>query len=213
MYVIVGLGNPGTKYARTRHNVGFDVVELLAAKLGLEFNKLKCKAKIAEGRVGTERIALCQPQTFMNLSGESIVELMNWYKIEPENLIVVYDDIELEPGMLRFRMKGSSGTHNGMRSIIYLLGRDDFPRVRVGTGRQPEGWDLADWVLAPYVTKEEQQKAYDSYVCAGEAILAYINQGQNACQQVITKHNQELKPKPEKPEKPKKEQTEDENKL
>lgn len=177
MYVIVGLGNPGDKYARTRHNVGFDVLELLAQRLNISFNKLKCKARIAEGRIGNERVALAQPQTFMNLSGESVVELMNWYKIEPDHLVVVYDDIDLEPGHVRFRAKGSSGTHNGMRSIIYLLDRDDFPRVRVGTGRAPKGWDLADWVLSAYKTPEERKTAYDSYLDACDIIEKLVNEG------------------------------------
>ena len=180
MYVIVGLGNPGDKYAHTRHNVGFDVVTLLADRLGARFDKLKCKARIAEARLGTERVALAQPQTFMNNSGESVVQLMNWYKVDMDHLIVVYDDVDLEPGHVRFRPSGSAGTHNGMRSIIYLLGRDDFPRVRVGTGRAPAGWDLVDWVLAPYQTPEARKTAYDSYLGACDVIEAYIKEGAEA---------------------------------
>ena len=180
MYIIVGLGNPGDKYAHTRHNVGFDVVTLLADRLNLRFDKLKCKARIAEGRIGNERVALALPQTYMNLSGESVVQLMNWYKADMDHLIVVYDDIDLEPGRVRFRPSGSAGTHNGMRSIIYLLGRDDFPRVRVGTGRAPAGWDLVDWVLAPYQTPEARKVAYDSYLGACDVIEAYIASGAQA---------------------------------
>ncbi|MDY2873266.1 MAG: aminoacyl-tRNA hydrolase [Eubacteriales bacterium] len=194
MYVIVGLGNPGDKYARTRHNVGFDVVELLAGRLGLSFNKLKCKAKLAEGRIGSERVVLAQPQTFMNLSGESVVELMNWYKVEPDHLIVVYDDIDLEPGHVRFRPKGSAGTHNGMRSIIYLLGRDDFPRVRVGTGRAPQGWDLADWVLAPYRTPEERKVAYDGYLDACDVICELVERGADAANRLCAEKGKKYAP-------------------
>ncbi len=177
MYVIVGLGNPGSKYARTRHNAGFDAVELLASRLGIRLTKLKCKALLGEGMIGRERVALCQPQTFMNLSGESVVQLVNWYKIEPSRLIVVYDDCDLPFGKLRVREKGSAGTHNGMRSILYLLGSEDFPRVRIGIGKQPEGWDLADYVLTGYQTQEERKIAYDALVKAGEAVEKIILEG------------------------------------
>ena len=164
MYVIVGLGNPGTKYQFTRHNTGFNVIEVLSQKLDIKLDKTKCKARLGEGRIGTERIVLAQPQTYMNLSGESVVELVNWYKCPLDHMVVVYDDIDLPAGKIRIRAKGSAGTHNGMRNIIYLLGRDDFPRVRVGIGRQPEGWDLADYVVGEYRTPEERKVAFDSYV-------------------------------------------------
>ena len=180
MFVIVGLGNPGDKYAHTRHNVGFDVLTLLADRLGARFDKLKCKARIAETRIGSERVALCLPQTYMNASGESVVQLMNWYKPDIDQLLVVYDDIDLEPGRVRFRPKGSAGTHNGMRSIISLLGEDGFPRVRVGTGHPPQGWDLVDWVLAPYQTPEARKKAYDSYLAACDVIEAFVREGAQA---------------------------------
>ena len=139
MYLIVGLGNPGAKYQFTRHNTGFNAVEVLAQRLEIRLDKLKCKARIGEGRLGDERVVLAQPQTYMNLSGESVRELLNWYKCPLEHMIVIYDDIDLPPGRIRIRAKGSAGTHNGMRNIIYQLGRDDFPRVRIGIGRQPEG--------------------------------------------------------------------------
>ena len=138
MVLIVGLGNPGAKYARTRHNVGFDVVEILAARNQIELNRTRCKAKVGEGRIGNVRVALAQPQTYMNLSGEAVTQLVNWYKVAPEELLVVYDDVDLPFGRVRIRPKGSAGTHNGMRNILYLLGRDDFPRLRVGIGRPPE---------------------------------------------------------------------------
>ena len=201
MYVIVGLGNPGDKYAHTRHNVGFDVLTLLADKWGASFDRLKCKARIAETRVGGERVALAMPQTYMNLSGESVVELMNWYKVEPENLLVVYDDIDLNPGHVRFRPKGSAGTHNGMRNIIYLLGRDDFPRVRVGTGHPPEGWDLVDWVLAPYQTPEARKIAFDSYLDACGVIEAFVLNGPQAAGEAARKACEPFKPEKPKPDK------------
>jgi len=177
MYVVVGLGNPGSKYARTRHNSGFDAVELLAARHNIRLTKLKCRALIGEGAIGGQRVALAQPQTFMNLSGESVSQLVHWYKIELSRLIVVYDDCDLPAGALRVREKGSAGTHNGMKSILYQLGSEDFPRVRVGIGRAPEGWDLADYVLAPYRTAEERKLAFDALVKAGEAVEKIILEG------------------------------------
>lgn len=177
MYVIVGLGNPGEKYARTHHNAGFDVVDILAQMHDIPLGKHRCKARVGEGVIAGERVALCQPQTFMNLSGESVVALCNWYKPQPQQLVVVYDDVDLPFGRLRVRAKGSAGTHNGMRSIIYLLGRDDFPRVRVGIGRPPEGWDLADYVLAGYRTPQERSAAFDAYVKAAEAVELILGEG------------------------------------
>ena len=177
MFLLVGLGNPGDKYARTRHNAGFDVIELLADKLNAPLNKKLCKAKVAETRVGNERVALAQPQTYMNLSGESVAALMNWYKVPPENLVVCYDDVDLDFGRLRVRKGGSAGTHNGMRSIIYLLGRDDFPRVRVGMGRAPAGWELADYVLAHFDTPEARKIAFDAYLDAVDVLLTLVREG------------------------------------
>ena len=177
MYTIVGLGNPGAKYHRTHHNAGFDVLEMLAEKLNIRIDRPKCKAYVGEGMIGTERVVLAKPQTFMNISGESVVQLCNWYKPEPDQLIVVYDDVDLDLGVLRVRAKGSAGTHNGMRSIIYLLGRDDFPRVRVGIGRPPEKWDLADYVLSGYQTQKEREIAFDAYLRAAEAIQILVQEG------------------------------------
>lgn len=177
MYVIVGLGNPGAKYAHTHHNVGFDVVEILSQRLHIPIERNRCKAQVGEGSYAGERVALCRPQTFMNMSGESVVALCNWYKPEYDQLIVIYDDVDLPFGRVRVRAKGSAGTHNGMRSVIYLLGRDDFPRVRVGIGRPPEGWELADYVLTGYNTKEARETAFAAYVKAAEAVEILIRQG------------------------------------
>ena len=174
MYIVVGLGNPGRKYEHTRHNVGFDVVEILSQKYDIPIRKLRCKAAVGEGTIRGERVVLAQPQTYMNLSGESVRELISWYKCPLENMIVIYDDIDLPAGRIRIRAKGSAGTHNGMRNIIYQLGRDDFPRVRVGIGRQPEGWDLADYVIGEYRTPEERKVAFDAYMRAAEAVEKII---------------------------------------
>ncbi|MGI6172670.1 MAG: aminoacyl-tRNA hydrolase [Christensenellales bacterium] len=193
MYVVVGLGNPGVKYARTHHNAGFDVVELLAAKWGVALNKRKCKALLGEGTFRGERVVLAQPQTYMNLSGQSVVELVNWYKIEPANLIVVYDDVDIPLANLRVREKGSAGTHNGMRSILYLLGTDAFPRVRVGIGGAPDGWELADYVLSGFRTKEETEDAYLAYQKAGELIEILISEGCAKAQQAASEFNKALR--------------------
>ena len=177
MYIIVGLGNPGDKYAHTHHNAGFDTVTLLADRMGVSLNKGKCKATLGEGRVGNERVVLALPQTFMNLSGESVVELMNWYKVDMDHLVVVYDDIDLEPGRVRFRAKGSAGTHNGMRNIVYLTGSQAFPRVRVGIGK-PEhaGQELAAHVLGKY-PPEQRQLMFDAFTRAADAIRTVIADG------------------------------------
>lgn len=189
MYIVVGLGNPGPKYARTHHNVGFDVVELLAQRLHITMNKSKCKALLGEGTFNGDKIVLAQPQTFMNLSGESVRELVNWYKIPTENLIVIYDDIDLPQANIRVREKGSAGTHNGMRSILYQLQTDVFPRIRVGIGAAPAGWDLADWVLATYQTKEDREAAFEAYQKAGEVALEYIQNGCGKAQQMASEFN------------------------
>ena len=189
MYVIVGLGNPGRKYQHTRHNVGFDVTEVLSQKYDIPILKLRCKAAVGEGRIRGQRVALCQPQTFMNLSGESVVQLCNWYKPEDDHLIVVYDDVDLPEGRLRLRPGGSAGTHNGMRNIIYLLGRDNFPRVRVGIGRPAEGWDMKDWVLSGYESKELRQTMFDAYMGAADVIAELIENGVDAARQLVGKLN------------------------
>ena len=189
MKMIVGLGNPGRKYMHTRHNVGFDVVEALSQKYDIPMNRLRCKAAVGEGRIGGARVALCQPQTFMNLSGESVVQLCGWYKPEDDHLIVVFDDVDLPEGKLRFRPSGSAGTHNGMRNIIYLLGRDNFPRLRVGIGRPPEGWDMKDWVLAGYDTAELRKTMFDAYMNAADVIAELIGKGVEPARQLVGKLN------------------------
>ncbi len=189
MYVIVGLGNPGRKYMHTRHNVGFDIVEVLSQKYDIPMHKLRCKAVVGEGVIRGQKVALCQPQTFMNLSGESVVQLCSWYKPEDDHLIVVYDDVDLPEGKLRFRPSGSAGTHNGMRNIIYLLGRDNFPRVRVGIGRPPEGWDMKDWVLSGYDSRELRQTMFDAYMGAADVVAELIEKGVDPARQLVSRLN------------------------
>lgn len=195
MYLIVGLGNPGSKYAHTRHNVGFDVLEKLSRKLNVSISREKDEALIGECFVGGQKVILALPQTYMNLSGEAVMRLVNYYKIDPEDLLVVYDDIDLAPGFIRIRKNGSAGTHNGMRSIIGLLGFENFPRLRVGVGQKREGYELADWVLGHYIGEEAdvQDKAFE---LAADAIVDYI---QNGIESAMCKYNTK-KPKKPKPE-------------
>lgn len=195
MYLIVGLGNPGSKYAHTRHNVGFDVLEKLARKLNVSITREKDEALIGECFVGGKKAILALPQTYMNLSGEAVMRLVNYYKIDPEDLLVVYDDIDLAPGFIRIRKNGSAGTHNGMRSIIGLLGFENFPRLRVGVGQKREGYELADWVLGHYIGEEAdvQDKAFE---LAADAVIDYI---QNGIESAMCKYNTK-KPKKPKPE-------------
>lgn len=170
MLVVMGLGNPEEKYTYTRHNAGFLALDRLAEKHGFAFRKEAHRAMIAEGRIGSEKVVLAKPLTYMNDSGRSAVDLINWYKIDPaEELLVLYDDIDLDVGEIRIRAKGSAGSHNGMKSIIYLTGQDDFPRVRIGIGHKPAAWDLADYVLSGF-SEEEKPAFWDSLADAGDAV-------------------------------------------
>ena len=177
MLIVVGLGNPGREYARTRHNVGFDVLDVLSEKTGIALTKSAMHGLIGEGFVGGEKLVLVKPQTFMNLSGQCVTELVSWYKPEMDRLLVVYDDIDLPLGKLRLRKSGSAGTHNGMRSIIGLLGTQDFPRLRVGVGKRPDDWELVDWVLSHYQTPEDRQTQFDAFLLAADVVLDYMKNG------------------------------------
>ena len=173
MYVIAGLGNPGQKYENTRHNMGFITVDQLAIKHDIKVDKLKFKALVGEGRIAGQKVLLVKPQTYMNLSGESIRQVMHFYKLDPEKLIVIYDDIDIELGALRIRKFGSAGTHNGMKSVVYQLQSDRFPRIRIGIGSQKKG-DLVDFVIGGF-SKEEVpvlEETVTKAVSAIECILA-----------------------------------------
>ena len=174
-YVIVGLGNPGKKYATTRHNVGFMALDTIAMESDIQITKIKHKALIGEGHMGGKKVVLVKPQTYMNKSGESVQELMNFYKIPIENLVVIYDDIDLDPGRLRIRKKGSGGSHNGMRNILRLLGDDGFPRIRIGVGR-PGQEDLASFVLSQF-REEEKRDVADTIEKASMAAKAIVTEG------------------------------------
>ncbi len=175
MYIIVGLGNPGKQYAHTRHNVGFDTIDILADKYNISVDIKKHKALCGKGMIGGQKVVLAKPQTFMNLSGESVRELVDFYKIDPEEeLIVIYDDISLEPGQLRVRPKGSAGGHNGIKNIIAHLGTQVFKRVKVGVGEKPKGYDLADYVLGHF-SKEDRMLMEDAFGRAAEAAVCMMN--------------------------------------
>lgn len=177
MYIIVGLGNPGRQYAHTRHNAGFDTMDVLADQYRVDMVEKKFKAVYGRGMIDGQRVVLAKPQTFMNLSGESVRELVDFYKIDPTSeLIVVYDDISLEPGQLRIRTKGSAGGHNGIKNIIAHLGTQEFMRVKVGVGEKPQGYDLADYVLSHF-RKEEQEPMEQAFKRAAEAVAKIVTDG------------------------------------
>ena len=151
MYVVVGLGNPGNEYRMTRHNIGFEVIDYMAASMSVKINKIKFKAVYGECNIAGEKVVLLKPQTYMNLSGNSVREICEYYKIMPENVIVICDDIALETGKIRIRAKGGAGGHNGLKSIIYNLRSEEFVRIRMGVGApKTDEWDLADFVLGKF---------------------------------------------------------------
>ncbi|MEG0615229.1 MAG: aminoacyl-tRNA hydrolase [Oscillospiraceae bacterium] len=157
-FIIIGLGNIGTKYEGTRHNAGFMAIDALAEKLKTDVKKVKYKSLCGDTVIAGKRCLLMKPSTFMNNSGEALVEAMNFHKVPIENVIVIYDDISLEPSFLRIRRKGSDGGHNGIKSIIYLTGKDTFPRIKIGVGKKPHpDYDLADWVLSTFKKDEYEQ--------------------------------------------------------
>lgn len=155
MKLIIGLGNPGKQYEKTRHNAGFMVVDELAEALGISLNQLKFKGMLGEGRVGAEKALLLKPLTYMNLSGESMIQVLQFYKMQPEDILVIYDDLDTPVGQIRLRMKGSAGGHNGIKSIIQHLGTEEFNRIRVGIGRPQPGKKVVDYVLEPFFSEEE----------------------------------------------------------
>ena len=173
MKIIVGLGNPGNEYDKTRHNVGFMLIDALADNLNITLWKDKFNAQIAEGRIGTEKILLVKPQTYMNNSGEAVGPLMRWYKLEPEDIIVAHDDMDIPAGTVRIRKKGSSGGHNGIKSLIAHLGSENFARIRLGIGRPLPGWSVVKHVLAPFPAEDriEVDKAIDYLIPAVKCII------------------------------------------
>lgn len=179
MHVIVGLGNPGKRYEQTRHNLGFLTIDYLSEDLGILVNKLKHKSLVGEGRFGRCKVLLVKPQTYMNLSGEALREIVTYYNVEPGELLVVYDDLDIPTGSLRIRKQGSAGTHNGMRSIIKCLGFNDFPRIRIGIGLREEmefPGDMADFVTGGF-WKEERKPLKQAIIKVTTAIKVYLEDG------------------------------------
>ncbi len=157
-YLIVGLGNPGLQYEKTRHNAGFMVVDTLTERLGVKTDKYKFHAKIAEAAVSGKKCIIMKPETYMNNSGEAVEEARAFYKLSVDRIIIIYDDISLEPGQMRIRRKGSDGGHNGVKSIIHLTGEDTFPRIKIGVGKKPHPkFDLADWVLSRFSDQDQEK--------------------------------------------------------
>ena len=176
-WLVVFLGNPGLKYTDTRHNAGFMTGDALSKSLGVSINRARFQALVAECMIGDERVLLMKPQTYMNLSGDAAIQAVNFYKIPPEHVLVVSDEISLPIGRLRVRTKGSAGGHNGLKSLIERLGTEDFPRIRLGVGAPPHpDYDMADWVLSVFRDQDAEDMA-KAAARAAEAVVCYISEG------------------------------------
>lgn len=177
MYIIAGLGNPGKEYTGTRHNMGYEALDAVAAKFDININREKFRGMFGEGRIGGEKVFLIKPLTYMNLSGECLRDFAEFYKVPPENIIVIFDDISLPVGKMRIRQKGSAGGHNGIKSIIYQLKTVAFPRIKLGIGAPPNnGYDLADYVLGHF-SKKEIEELIPVAVKTADAVETIIKEG------------------------------------
>ncbi len=186
MYIIIGLGNPTRQYQATRHNIGFDVISRISEDYHIPLDFKKHKAICGRGFIEEEKVVIAQPQTYMNLSGESVRELVDFYKVTPQDIIVIHDDISLAAGQLRLREKGSAGGHNGIKSIISHLGTQEFPRIKIGVGDKPAGWDLADYVLSRF--KEEEESAIrDAVKKSSEAVKSIIKDGMESAMNIYNR--------------------------
>ncbi|MDO4966178.1 MAG: aminoacyl-tRNA hydrolase [Lachnospiraceae bacterium] len=190
MYIIAGLGNPKPEYRNTRHNIGFDVIDVLADKYNIDVTTIKHKALTGKGIIEGNKCILVKPQTYMNLSGESLIDVCQYYKIDVETeLIVIYDDIALDVGAIRVRKKGSAGGHNGMKSIIQNLSTENFMRIRMGVGEKPKGYDLADYVLGHF-TNQERDLMDKASITATEAIKVIMSDGIDKAMGAYNKKNE-----------------------
>lgn len=176
MYIIVGLGNPGRKYIGTRHNIGFDAITRISDDYNISLNIKKHKAVCGTGFIAGEKVVLAQPQTYMNLSGESVRAMVDYYKVSPDQLIIVYDDVNFDVGQLRIRRDGSAGGHNGIKNIISHLGTKEFPRVKIGVGKKPREWDLVDYVMSKFSDKDNDILR-DSLKDVSDAVKTVISEG------------------------------------
>lgn len=178
MILIIGLGNYGDQYAHTRHNAGFDTIDVLSQRFNIRVDRARCHGLIGEGLIGDQRVALIKPQTYMNLSGDCVQAAMHWYKVEPAQTLILSDDIDLDLGQIRMRAFGGAGTHNGWRDILQKTGSDRFPRIRIGVGARPALWNLADWVLSRY--QGGDQKIMDEcFLRAADAAEHFVRHGIN----------------------------------
>lgn len=187
-FIIVGLGNPGEEYKLTRHNVGFCVIDALKKEYGIVIEKMKFKSIVSEITVDNKKIIFAKPQTYMNSSGESVLEICRWYKINLNKLIVIYDDIDIELGKLRIRPSGSAGSHNGLKSVISLLNTEEFPRVRVGIGKPPKNWDLVNYVLGRF-TECEQDILEKAIQNAKQSIKCILENGLDTAMNMFNRKN------------------------
>ena len=187
MYLIAGLGNPDRQYEGTRHNVGFEVIDQLAERLFISVDEKKFRGYYGKGVIGGQKVILLKPETYMNLSGESVRAAADFYKIQPDHIIVVYDDVSLDVGQLRIRTKGSAGGHNGIKNIIAHLGTQEFPRIKVGVGDKPKKMDLADYVLSRF-SKEDSAVMEDAFREAAGAVEMMITQGADAAMNQFNGH-------------------------
>lgn len=184
--MIAGLGNPGKEYEKTRHNVGFEVINKIIESLDVVHKKVRLKSIIYETNIGANKILLVKPQTYMNLSGEAISEIISWYKIDIENCLVIVDDIDLPPGKIRIRQFGSPGTHNGLKNIVQQLNNSNFPRMRIGVGSDKGNRDLKDFVLGKYESSESAENILNAINIAKEAALFFA---QNSIQLTMNRYN------------------------
>lgn len=176
MYLIVGLGNPEEEYSKTRHNMGFDVINKLSEKYNIDIKKEKFDGIYGNGTIENQKVILLKPQTYMNLSGESIIQYANFYKVDPEEILIIYDDIDIETGTIKIRKKGGAGTHNGMKSVVNELNTVDFPRIRVGTGSKEKVNNLIDYVISK-VSEEEYERLEEGIEKAVEAVIEILKIG------------------------------------
>jgi len=176
LWLVAGLGNPGRQYEKTWHNCGYLVLEILSQRHQIALNKIRFKGLTGQGTIAGRKVVLLKPTTYMNLSGESVREAMAFYKIPPQRTLVIYDDLDLPAGQIRMRPSGGAGTHNGMRSIISQLGRQDFPRVRVGIGPLPANWELVSYVLSD-ISQDQQNQMFEAFSRAADAVEKTLRDG------------------------------------
>ena len=187
MKMIIGLGNPGKEYAQTKHNVGFMVIDAIADELNVAVEKKQCQALTQTANWDGQKILLVKPQTFMNLSGQAVMELLHYYNDRIDDLLVIHDDLDLPPGQLRFKQGGGAGGHNGIKNIIAHLGTQEFPRIKVGVGDKPPRMDLADYVLSRF-SKEDREKMEQAFKDAAEAVEVMITEGADAAMNQFNGH-------------------------